>query len=152
RSFLIEIHMAMRPEERMLGALWALNSYVFDNWDTAPFLGVTSPVRGCGKSRLLKLLAELVANPFYSDDVTPAVIYHDLAYGPRAFCLDEGDNFGLFNDWKMRRLLNSMHDRGGNTRRHINGRNREFPTYSQVAVGALGLLPLPLMDRFAGTI
>jgi hypothetical protein len=150
--YLIEQHIAITPEERLLTALWTLNSYTFDRWDAAPFLGVVSPIRGCGKSRLLKLLAELIASPFYSDDVTPAVIYYDLAYGPRTFCLDEADNFGLFNDKKMRRLLNSMHDRGGNTRRHIDGRNREFPTYSPVAVAALGLLPLPLMDRYAGTI
>jgi Protein of unknown function (DUF3631) len=149
---IIEMHIAITPEERMFAALWTLHTHVFDRFDQTPFCGVTSPIHGCGKSRLLKLLAQLTANSFYSEDVTPAAVHYELVNGSRSCHLDEGDNLGLFNDPKMRRLLNSMWERGGNAVRHIDGRNRRIDTYSPVILACIGLMPWPLMSRCGAVI
>jgi len=72
---LVEMHVAITPEERMATALWILHSYVFDRFDVTPRLGLLSPVRGCGKTTLLILLDLLTADPYRTDNTTPAAIY-----------------------------------------------------------------------------
>ena len=79
---LIELHLALTPEQRMAMALWTLHSHVFGRYPVTPRLALLSPVRGCGKTTALILLETLTADPYRSDNVTAAAIYHTL--GPRA--------------------------------------------------------------------
>src|SRR5215471_11174662 len=75
---LVEMHVAITPEERMAAGLWALHTYVFDRFDITPRLALLSPVRGCGKTTLLILLDLLAANPYRADNISAAAIYHLL--------------------------------------------------------------------------
>ena len=57
---LIERHVAITAEERMVVALWVLHTYVFEQFDTTPRLPVLSPASECGKTRLMVLMKLLV--------------------------------------------------------------------------------------------
>src|SRR5262249_53889453 len=37
-------------------ALWVLNTWIFESFDIAPYLSITSPTRRCGKTVLMTLL------------------------------------------------------------------------------------------------
>ena len=144
---LLELHVAVMPEERMAVALWVLHTYVFDRFVITPRLALMSPVRGCGKTTLLVLLELLVANPYRTDNVTAAAIYHLLDRFSHALLVDEGDNLDLLNNNVLRSVFNSGHRRGGTISRYVGGRSRRFPTFAPLAVAAIGLLPLPLLHR-----
>jgi hypothetical protein len=144
---LIERHVAITPEERMLAALWVLHAHVFDRFDVTPRLALLSPVRGCGKTTLLILLELLTADPHRSDNTTGAAIYYLLDRQPHTLLVDEGDNLGLLNNSVLRSVFNSGHRRGGGISRYVSGRSRKFPTFAPLAVAAIGEMPLPLLHR-----
>jgi hypothetical protein len=143
---LVERHVAITPEERMLVALWILHTYVFDRFNKTPRLALLSPVRRCGKTTLLTLLEALTENPDRNDNVSAASIYYDLERGSRTLLLDEADNLGLLHDSTLRTVLNG-NQRGCYIKRYINGRPRKYSTFTPLAIAAIGMLPLPLLDR-----
>jgi hypothetical protein len=145
---LIEDHVAVSVEARIAIALWVLHTYVFDRFSVTPRLALLSPVWGCGKTTLLRLLKLLVDSGERIDNVTAAAIYHYLHHRPRVvFLLDEGDNLDLKHNATLRSILNSGHTRGGTVMRTVGGRSRPFPTFAPIAVAAIGALPSPLLDR-----
>jgi hypothetical protein len=143
---LVEQYVAVTPEERIAIALWILHEIVFDRYELTPRLALLSPVRGCGKTRLLTLLELLTQNPDRADNVSAASIYYELERGLRTLLLDEGDNLGLLNNPTLRSVLNG-NQRGCFVKRFIAGRTRKFPTFTPLAIAAIGMLPLPLLDR-----
>ena len=144
---LIELHLALTPEQRIAKALWLLHSHVFGRYPVTPRLALLSPVRGCGKTTALILLEALTADPYRSDHVTAAAIFHTLGYREHTLLLDEGDNLGLLNNPTLRAVFNAGHCRGGAISRFISGRPRKFSVFAPLAVAAIGMLPLPLMHR-----
>jgi hypothetical protein len=146
--YLLEKYVAVSAEERIAIALWLLHTWVFDQFSHTPRLALLSPVRGCGKTLLLILIELLVAEPFRSDNVTAAVIYHHLWSRQRStLLLDEGDNQSIFRDGTLRAVFNSGHRRGGNISRLNGGWTQKFSTFAPLAVAAIGTLPLPLLHR-----
>ena len=145
---LVDIHIAVDAGESLVIALWILHTYVFDRFSITPRLALLSPVRGCGKTQLLLLIELLVDEPFRTDEVTAAAIYHQLDYQPRSVLLiDEGDNLGLLYNRTLRAVFNSGHRRGGGVSRFVGGWTRRFPTFAPLAIAAIGMLPLPLLHR-----
>ena len=145
---LIELYIAIKDEDRLAAALWFLHCYVFDRFSITPRLALLSPVRGCGKSTFLVLAESLVAEPYRSDNVTAAAIYHQLDLRPRTtLLLDEGDNLDLLRNPVLRAVFNSGHRRGGSIDRFVGGWPRKFRTFAPLAVAAIGTLPLPLLHR-----
>jgi Protein of unknown function (DUF3631) len=144
---LLELHVAITPEERMAVALWILHTHVFVRFPIAPRLALMSPVRGCGKTLLLVLLDLLVANSYRTDNVTAAAIYYLLDRQSHSLLIDEGDNLGLLNNAVLRSVFNSGHRRGGTISRFVGGRSRRYPTFAPLAVAAIGMMPLPLLHR-----
>jgi hypothetical protein len=144
---LLELYVTLNEEQRMAVALWTLHCHVFGRFTFTPRLALLSPVRGCGKTTLLVLLEQLTANPYSSDNVSAAAIYHTLAYREHTLLLDEGDNLGLFNNSVLRSVFNGGHRRGRSISRVIGGRPCKFSLFAPLAVAAIGELPLPLMQR-----
>lgn len=145
---LIEMHVAVSAEERIIIALWVLHTWVCNQFSITPRLALLSPVRGCGKSVLLTLIEFLTAEPFRTDNLTAPVIYHQLRSRPRStLLLDEGDNQNIFGNDTLRAVFNSGHRHGGNISRIVDGRVRQFQTFAPLAVAAIGTLPLPLLHR-----
>jgi hypothetical protein len=145
---LLELYIGLTPEQQMAVALWALHCYVFDSFEFTPRLCVLSPVRSCGKTSLFVLLELLIDNADRSDNVTAAAIYHLLdSRTHTTLLLDEGDNLGLLDNNVLRAVFNAGHRRGGAIRRFVGGWSKRFDLFAPLAVAAIGILPLPLMDR-----
>jgi hypothetical protein len=145
---LIDEHIAISAQERMAAALWVLHTYVFDRFPITPRLALLSPVKGCGKTTVILLLEQLVAEPYRSDNITAAAIYYLLDGRPRTTLLvDEGDNLDLSNNAVLRSVFNSGHRRGGGIDRVVGGRLQKFQVYAPLAVAAIGLLPSPQLHR-----
>jgi hypothetical protein len=93
---MLQAYIAVQPHEYVGVTLWILHTHVFAKFQITPRLALLSPVRGCGKSKLLLFLEKLTANPERHDNVSAASLFRIIENhaGP-TLLLDEGDNLGL---------------------------------------------------------
>ena len=68
--FLFEEYVALKPHEYVALALWTLHSHVHEQFMHTPRLVVRSPVHGCGKTTLFKVLEKLTARSKGFDWIT----------------------------------------------------------------------------------
>jgi hypothetical protein len=144
---LLELHIGLTPAQRMAVGLWTLHTYVFRRFKITPRLALLSPVRGCGKTTLLVLLELVAAAADRFDNITAAAVYHDLETRELTLLVDEGDNLGLLTNPVLRAIFNSGHRSGGVVARYVGGHARKFSVFGPLAIAAIGMLPLPLLDR-----
>jgi hypothetical protein len=133
-------------------ALWTLYTYVFDAADVNPRLQLTSPLKRCGKTRVLELLSLLVARPLPASNVSPSAIFRVIEQSAPSLLIDEADTFVKDNE-ELRGLLNS-----GHTRRTAfvlrsvpvadnQWEARKFSTWAPMALAGIGRLFPTLEDR-----
>jgi hypothetical protein len=128
-------------------ALWGLHTFVYSQFMVTPRLALVSPVRGCGKTTMLALLALLTARGRKEDGITAAAIFRLVDREHCTLLLDEADNLGLDRNGILRSVLNSGHRRGGSITRVIKDAPKKFATFAPMAIAAIGALPLPIMHR-----
>ena len=90
-------------------ALWIIGTYIHDEFETFPYLYLNA-IKGSGKSRLLKLIAELCKNGRMIGSLTESVLFRN-AKG-RTFCVDEFENIDSDDKHTLRELLNSAYKKG----------------------------------------
>jgi hypothetical protein len=144
---MLQSYVDLRPHEYVGTVLWILHTHVFNQFMVTPRLAALSPVRGCGKSKLLLLLERLSANPDRHDNITAAALFRLIDEGAPTLLLDEGDNLGLRMDRNIRGVLNSGWLRDGHNTRVIRGVSQRFSTFAPIAIAAIGTLTLPLLQR-----
>jgi hypothetical protein len=137
----------MQEHERIAYALWVLHAHVYDRFEVSPRLALLSPVRGCGKTNLLKLAERLIPNATRYANISAASLFRVIDQGMSTCLLDEGDNAGLKIDRILRSVLNDGYERGGVISRSPGGIRRDYSIYAPVAIGAIGTLTLPLLQR-----
>jgi hypothetical protein len=135
-------------------ALWTAHTHVFDAADTTPYLHVSSAEKASGKTRLLEVLELVVANPWLTGRVTPAVLARKVHAERPTLLLDETDatfagdpEFGQV----LRGLLNSGYRRGGKSSVCVGqGANISYidlETFAPKALAGLGELPDTVASR-----
>ena len=123
---LLDDYIVATPAQRMVIALWALATHVYDQFEYSPRLGLISPTSGFGKTTLFKLLVQLASEAKLTKNATPAAIYRRLEHRPRTtYLLDEAENQGLLADRVLRAVLDGGYERGGS----IDRAGEEFPIY-----------------------
>jgi hypothetical protein len=110
----VEERVVFSSAQGTVSALWALNSYVYDNFIFAPQLGIVVPASGRGKSTLRKVLNSIVYNPWHSYGATAAVICRVLERNPRStLLLDEAENQKLTQDETLLAILDACYENDG---------------------------------------
>jgi Protein of unknown function (DUF3631) len=140
-------YLALNSHEYVALALWALHTHIFDCFMVTPRLLLTSPVRGCGKSVGLDVLARLVARPELTDNITAAAIYDSIDRLLCTLLLDEFDNQEIATKAAMRAVLNAGYRKGRKIMRGVGKQRRAYRVFAPIAMAAIGILPLPLMSR-----
>jgi hypothetical protein len=137
--------------------LWVAASHAQSAWEHATRLAIKSPVKRCGKSRLLDLLEALCHNPLLTVNISPAALVRSIGESdPPTVLVDEADTvFGKRRGERsdqaedLRGILNAGHQRG---RPYIRwdpaARQAErCPTYAMAALAGIGDLPDTIEDR-----
>jgi hypothetical protein len=137
----------IQSHEYTASALWICFTHVFSHFEINPRLALLSPVPGCGKSNTLTLIGKLAANAERHDHITPAALFRLIDNAAPTLILDEGENSGLRINADLRAVLDSGYQKGGVITRTIRGEARSFSTFAPIAIGAIGSLTLPLMQR-----
>jgi hypothetical protein len=136
--------------------LYAAVTHAAPHLEFATRLVIKSPVKRCGKSRLLDVLEGLVLDPLPTTNISPAALVHSIKEDkPPTIMLDEADAvFGkaLKNDEKaehLRGILNAGFTRGRPYRRwDVTIRKMEnCPTFALAVIAGIGSMPDTIEDR-----
>jgi hypothetical protein len=135
-------------------ALWIVHTHVFASGDATPYLAITSAEKQSGKTRLLEVLATLVADPWLTGRVSAAVLTRKIHAKHPTLLLDESDAaFGGEKEYAeaLRGVLNTGHRSGGSSsccgRQGANISFQDFSTFCPKAIAGIGKLPDTVADR-----
>ena len=145
-----EIHryLVLPEDGEIVLAVWVLFSHCYEMFLHYPYLAITSPVKGCGKSTVLDVLEQLVPRPLKAEGFSGPAIYRLIEKEGPTLLIDELDTFIRGND-RLRGVLNSGYQRGGKYVCVV-GDNHEpkaFPTAGPKVLATIGELPATLDDR-----
>lgn len=133
-------------------ALWVVFTHCFEIAETSPRLAILSPVKRCGKTRLLDLLELLCPSAVGASNLSPSAIFRTIDAERCTLLIDEADTFTGDND-ELRGLLNSGHTRlkAFVIRNVPVGTNewmpKRFSTWAPIAIAAIRKLPETWIDR-----
>jgi hypothetical protein len=162
-AVLAEVHATLvryvvfpSPEAADAATLYAAATHAMPKLEFASRLVIKSPVKRCGKSRLLDVLAQLVHNPLTTADISAAALVRSIPDDqPPTIMLDEADAiFGkaLKGDEKaehLRGILNAGFGRDRPYKRwDITTRSVEdCPTFAMAVIAGIGSMPDTIEDR-----
>jgi hypothetical protein len=133
--------------------LWIAATHAQAAWQHATRLVVNSPMKRCGKSRLLDIVEATCHRPLITVNISPAALVRSVGDDPPTILLDEADTvFGkksAENNEDLRGILNAGHQRNrpyirwdATTRQQEN-----CPTFAMAALAGIGDLPDTITDR-----
>lgn len=148
-------YVAFGDYEATAVTLWVAVTHALPAFECAPRLAITSPVKRCGKTRLLDIVAGTCHRALATADATVAAIFRSLGGDhPPTILIDEAD--AIWGNRKMaeqnedlRKLLNAGHQRGRPALRCV-GPNQiptQFDVFAMVALAGIGRLPDTITDR-----
>jgi hypothetical protein len=162
-ALLDELHSAFSryvvfpaPEAADGVVLWTAATHAQAAWQHATRLHLTSPVKRCGKSRLLDLISATCYQPIITVNISPAAMVRVIGDDdPPTLLLDEIDSvFGKKasdNHEDLRGILNARHQRNRPYLRCVGvGANQTveaFPSFAMAALAGIGDLPDTIEDR-----
>lgn len=136
--------------------LWVAHTHALEAAHSTPRLRVHAPTEECGKSRLLEVVAQLVAEVESTESISPAALFRVVEEYQPTILMDEVDTIfsgqATPEERELRALLNAGHRRGGTATRCVGQSNkvRRFNVFAPVAlsgVGGPGDLPRTLESR-----
>ena len=133
-------------------ALWAIATHLSDVFGAFPYVALLSPVKGCGKTRVLEVLELLCANPQRITSASPASIFRMMKDGP-TLLLDEVEALRNKKPSESAQailaILNAGYRKGATVTRCVppDWNVEHFPVYGPKAFAAIGKLPETLADR-----
>jgi hypothetical protein len=142
------------PQAADAVTLWTAATHAQPAWEHAPRLAVISPLKRCGKSRLLDVVAETCHAPLITINATIAAVVRSIGADPPTLLVDEADT--LWGTRKqadanedLRGLLNAGHQRNRPMLRwDVTSRTAEqLDTFAMALLAAIGELPDTIMDR-----
>jgi hypothetical protein len=136
--------------------LWIAATHGQPAWQHATRLRIGSPMKRCGKSRLLDVVEATCHKPIPFVDASTAAIFRSISEAdPPTLVVDEADAI-----WSkksdpgtedFRKLLNAGFGRGRKVLRVVGvGSSQtvgEFPTFAMVAIAGIGDMPDTVTDR-----
>lgn len=141
-------HIVMTEEDFTALALWVLFTYTIDVARVSPVLAIRSPIKRCGKTSAMTLLAGVVAAPYSVSNISVAVLYRLVDEKRPTLLLDESDTYLGDGDKTMIGILNSGHTRtNARVARMDQGKVRSFSTHCAKAIAGIGENPHTLKDR-----
>lgn len=146
---LLRKHVVMSKSQALATALWVALTYVEQHVDVLPILGVTSPTKRCGKTRLLECLLRLTRRALQTSNVSAAALYRSVTKWTPTLVIDEADTF-LDNNEELRGIINSGHTRSLAYVIRCYGETLEpqqFSSWAPKVLAKIGRLPDTIQDR-----
>src|SRR6266513_5433939 len=140
--------VALSEAQKIIVTLWVVHTHLVSVIDCTPYLAITSAEKQSGKTRLLEVSEDLVANPWMTGRVTAAVLIRKIDKEQPTLLLDEGDAaFGGQREYAeaLRAVLNTGYRQGGKASCCVpKGQEtsfKDFLTFGAKAIAGIGKLP-----------
>jgi hypothetical protein len=154
-AFLKRYVVFASPEQADAVALWTGHTWLYDQFDTTPYLAVQSPGKRSGKSRLLECLRLVTRQAVPMAGASLAALFRIIDERHPTLLLDEADT--IFNKRAsdstedVRGLLNNGYRRGVPFLRVVGDgkkmRVESFDVYCPKAIASIHALPDTVQDR-----
>jgi putative DNA primase/helicase len=144
----IRSHVVMSDCARDISTLWTVHTYLIRRFKISPKNWIRSPVKRCGKSTLIEVLAELVFRAWTTGSITKAALFRVIDKWHPTLLIDEVDTF-VGEDEELRGILNQSHRYDGSVTRTEGDDHepRRFSVYAAVALSGIGGIAETLVDR-----
>jgi len=145
-------YVVLSREQGLVIAAWVLHTWTIDAAECTPYLHITAPEKGCGKSRLLETLEPIVCNACRTGGMSPAALVRTMDQERPTLLLDEIDAaMGGEKEYSevLRGILNEGFRRGGNFRK-VEGKKHElrvFHVFGAKAIAGIGKIPETVQSR-----
>ncbi len=144
----LQRYLFISEESALTVALWVAHASLFHEFEHTPRLVITAPLKACGKTVLLNVLATMVNHSIPTGRCSPAAFVRLAAAGHLSFFMDEADMlFGKYGgDKDMVTALNNGFEKGGNFIKCVGDTHvpTQMPVHSAVAMAGISLnLKLP---------
>jgi hypothetical protein len=133
-------------------AAWILHTWAIEVAEFTPYLHITAPEKGCGKTRLLEALEAVVYIACKTGGMSAAALLRTVDAEHPTILMDEVDAaFGGDKEFSeaLRGILNEGFRRGGNYRKCI-GKGHElraFQVFGAKALAGIGKIPDTVSSR-----
>lgn len=138
----------LKKEYYNLLAVWAIGTYIYQEFETFPYLFFNA-MRGSGKTRMLKLLASICNNGELVGNLSEAVLFRTAKN--RTMCIDEFERVQSKEKQTLRELLNAAYKRGQVIKRMKKKGEEfivdEFEVYTPIAMANIWGMEEVLADR-----
>lgn len=149
-------YLVVSPADLCALALWTLHTYVYEAFDTTPYLLITSAEKGSGKTRVFECIVHVVKGGRALTALTEAVLFRIVHTERPTLLIDETD--AIFRESKsgpserqegLRAILNAGYRRGTEVARCLPGATSYewFNVYGPKALAGIGHLPDTIQDR-----
>lgn len=143
------------PEQGWTIALWVAHTYVMDQMDSTPRLGIKAPTRQSGKTRLLEVVRPVVKDGWHVEGPSAATLYRNIEKKQPTILFDEADRYfekRAEEKADVVQVLNAGYRRGVSVPRVVGtGTKQEvmdFPVYAAVALAGIAKnWPDTILDR-----
>ena len=142
---LLRRYMVLGQSQARAVALWIVFTYLHAVAAISPILLVTSPLRRCGKTRLVSLLLRLCRRAEVAGNISAAGVFRTIEKFSPTLITDEADTFFDDND-ELRGVYNSGHTRDTAYVVRISGNDLEPRRFSTWAPKVLARIGLPRAD------
>jgi len=132
--------------------LWVAFSHAFEIAETSPRLAITSPIKRCGKTRLIEILLMLCPRAVSSSNMSTNSVFRVIDAAHPTLFIDEADTLRANDKDELRGILNSGHTPANayvirNVPVGDTWCPKRFSTWAAVAMGGIGKLPDTWADR-----
>lgn len=144
--------LVLPPHADTILALWTLHTYSWEQCEYSPIVAITSPVRSCGKSRVLDVLEKVVCRPFRTGNMSEAVLFRVLDARKPSVLIDEFDTIPEERRDALANILKHGFHRAGRVHR-VEGESEkkvvEFVVFGPKALACIKLstLDAPTVSR-----
>lgn len=131
-------------------ALWCAFTWFCEASHIAPLLVIRSPEKGCGKSRVMSIVARLVHRPWMLSGLSAAVLFRVTDKYQPTMLIDEGDTFLNNENEELHGVINSGYSKTAPYHWRCVGDNHEpkpFNVFSPKAIAFIGHTRETLHDR-----
>ncbi len=144
----LQRHLFISEENALTAVLWVAHANLFHEFEHTPRLVITAPLKACGKTVLLSVLATMTNHSIPTGKCNSAAFVRLSAGGHLSFFMDEADMlFGKYGgDRDMITALNNGWQKGGNFIKCVGDTHvpTQMPVHSAVAMAGISLnLKLP---------
>ncbi len=132
-------------------ALWTVGTYIFESFETYPYLALLSPEKGCGKTQTTRVIALLASKPERAVCASEASLFRLIEERKPTLILDESEILSGKGDRAeaVRALLNAGNSAGVSVPR-CNGNSHElrfFSVFCPKVLCAIRTCPETIKDR-----